>query len=124
MQTRRWLATKEHLELVSQDQILERKILAGTTAINEDAKQASRGGPAPAREHIRAGRAKVCTILIDFCRPSRRPQVVLNTLGLRRPLPSGQAVGKSPHEMLGPLAGALRSGPWWTLTYQPPVGTE
>ena len=33
MQTRLWLATKEHLELVSQDQILERKILAGTTAI-------------------------------------------------------------------------------------------
>ena len=53
-----------------------------------------------------------------------RPQVVLHTLGLGRPLPSGQAVGKSPHEMLGTLAGALRSGPWWTLTYQPPVGTE
>jgi len=45
--------------LVSQDQILERKILAGTTAINKDA-----------REHISAGRAKVCTILIGFCRPS------------------------------------------------------
>jgi len=39
VQTRLWLATKEHLELVSQNQILERKILAGTTAINKDAKQ-------------------------------------------------------------------------------------
>ena len=26
--------------------------------------------------------------------------------------------------MLGPLAGALKSGPWWTLTYQPPDGIE
>jgi hypothetical protein len=39
VQTRLWLAPKEHFELVSQDQILERKILAGTTAINKDAKQ-------------------------------------------------------------------------------------
>ena len=39
MQTRLWLATKEYFELVSQDQILERKILTGTTAINKDAKQ-------------------------------------------------------------------------------------
>jgi hypothetical protein len=30
---------EEHLELVSQDQILERKILAGTTAIKKDAQQ-------------------------------------------------------------------------------------
>jgi len=36
-QARLWLAAKEHLELVSQDQILERKLLAGTTAINKDA---------------------------------------------------------------------------------------
>jgi len=38
-QTQLWLAAKEHLELVSQDQILERKVLAGTTTINKDAKQ-------------------------------------------------------------------------------------
>jgi hypothetical protein len=38
-QARLWLAAKEHLELVSQDQVLERKVLAGTTAINKDAKQ-------------------------------------------------------------------------------------
>jgi len=38
-QARLRLATKEHLELVSQDQILERKVSAGTTAINKDAKQ-------------------------------------------------------------------------------------
>jgi hypothetical protein len=34
-----WLAAKEHLELVPQDQILERKLVAGTTAIHKDAKQ-------------------------------------------------------------------------------------
>jgi hypothetical protein len=34
------------------------------------------------------------------------------------------AVGMSPHEMLGALAGALKSGPWWMLTYQPNAGTE
>ncbi len=38
-QTRLWLAAKEHLELVSQDQILQRKVLPYTTAINKDAKQ-------------------------------------------------------------------------------------
>jgi hypothetical protein len=37
-QARLWLAAKEHLELGSQDQVLERKVLAGTTAINKDAK--------------------------------------------------------------------------------------
>jgi hypothetical protein len=36
---RLWLAAKQHLELVSQDQVLKRKVLAGTTAINKDAKQ-------------------------------------------------------------------------------------
>src|SRR5579859_4645093 len=39
VQTRLWLAKKEHLELVSQDQILERKVSEGTTAINKHAKQ-------------------------------------------------------------------------------------
>jgi hypothetical protein len=39
VQTRLWLAAKEHLELVSQDQILERKVSARTTAINDYAKQ-------------------------------------------------------------------------------------
>jgi hypothetical protein len=39
VQTQLWLAPKEHLELVSQDQILERKVLAGTTAINNDSNQ-------------------------------------------------------------------------------------
>jgi hypothetical protein len=38
-QARLWPSAKEHLELVSQDQVLERKVLAGTTAINKDAKQ-------------------------------------------------------------------------------------
>ena len=38
-QTRLWFAPKQHLELMSQDQILERKVLAGTTAINQGAKQ-------------------------------------------------------------------------------------
>jgi len=36
---RLWLAAKEHLELVSKDQILKRKVLVGTTAINKNAKQ-------------------------------------------------------------------------------------
>src|SRR6266571_9541467 len=34
-QARLRLTAKEHLELVSQDQVLERKVLAGTTAINK-----------------------------------------------------------------------------------------
>ena len=38
-QARLWLAAKEHLELVPQDQILECKLVAGTTAIHKDAKQ-------------------------------------------------------------------------------------
>ena len=39
MQTRLWLAAKEHLELVLQDQILEGKVSARTTAINDYAEQ-------------------------------------------------------------------------------------
>jgi hypothetical protein len=78
-QARLWLAAKEHLELVSQDQVLERKVLPGTTAINRR-EATSRGSPAPAREHIRAGRAAVWTILIDFCRPSVWVQTVQKTV--------------------------------------------
>jgi hypothetical protein len=33
-QARLWLAPQQHLELVSQEQVLERKALLGTTAIN------------------------------------------------------------------------------------------
>lgn len=39
VQARFGLAAKEHLELMWQDQVLERKVLAGTTAINKDAQQ-------------------------------------------------------------------------------------
>ena len=39
VQTRLWLTAKEHLELVLQDQILERKVSARTTAIHNYAKQ-------------------------------------------------------------------------------------
>jgi hypothetical protein len=42
VQARLRLATNEHLELVSQDPILERKVSAGTTDINKDAKQHQR----------------------------------------------------------------------------------
>ena len=36
---RLWLAAKQRLELVSRDEVLEGKVAAGTTAINQDAKQ-------------------------------------------------------------------------------------
>ena len=38
-QARLWLAAKEYIELVSQDQVLERQVLAGTKAVNKDAKE-------------------------------------------------------------------------------------
>jgi hypothetical protein len=38
-QARLWLAANEHLELVSQHQIFERKVSAGTKAINKDSRQ-------------------------------------------------------------------------------------
>ena len=42
----------------------------GNDSNHKGREAASRGDPAPAREHIRPGRAKVNTILIGFCRPS------------------------------------------------------
>src|SRR6185437_2639391 len=60
-QTRLWLATKGHLELVAQDQVLERKVLVGNDSNQQEREASSRGSPAPAREHIRGGHAKVCT---------------------------------------------------------------
>jgi hypothetical protein len=33
-----------------------------------------------------------------------------------------QRAGRSPHESLGAYWGLVKSGPWWTLTYQPDTG--
>jgi len=59
--------------LVPQDQILKRKVLAGTKAINKDANQHQE--EAQHRRGIISGqrRATVFMILIDFCRPSTPP---------------------------------------------------
>jgi hypothetical protein len=46
--------------------------LGGHDSNQSGREAASRVSPAPAREHIRAGRAAACTILVDFCRPSTR----------------------------------------------------
>jgi len=69
-QARLRLAAKQHLKLVSQDHVLERKVLLGTTAINQDAKQHQE--EAQHRRGSISGQARcaVWTILIDFRRPS------------------------------------------------------
>src|SRR6266571_8581184 len=72
-QTRLWLAAQEDLELVAQDQVLERKVLAGTTAINQDTKRhreeaQHRRGSISGQGAPRRGRSE-----IDFCRPTARP---------------------------------------------------
>ena len=59
--------------MVSHDQILERKVSAGTTAINKDAKQYPEEAQHRRGSNIRAGHATVCMLLIDFCRPSTCP---------------------------------------------------
>src|SRR5207245_9882133 len=38
-QERLWLAAKQHLEVVSKEQVLECEVAAGATAINQEAKQ-------------------------------------------------------------------------------------
>jgi len=56
--------------LVSQDEVLEYKVLAGTTAINQDAKQHREEAQHRRGSISGQGASAWWTILIDFCRPS------------------------------------------------------